>query len=39
MQEPFNRQFLEGITGHYARDHLDIISENLYRRRRTHPNS
>jgi hypothetical protein len=38
MQEPFDRQFLGGATGHYARGHLDIISESLHGRRRSHPN-
>jgi hypothetical protein len=39
MQEPFNRQFLGGATGHYARGHLDIISESLHGRSHTHRNS
>jgi hypothetical protein len=38
MQEPFDRQFLGGATVYYAHGHLDITSENLQGRRRTHPN-
>jgi hypothetical protein len=39
MEEPFDRQFLGGATGHYARGHLDNISGRLHGRRPTHPNS
>jgi hypothetical protein len=38
MQEPSDREILEGATGYYARDHLDIIIENSYSRHHTHPN-
>jgi hypothetical protein len=35
----FNRQFLGGATGHYAHDHLDIISDSLHGRSHTNHNS
>jgi hypothetical protein len=38
-QKPLDGQFLGGVNGKYARGHLDIISEDLQSRRRTHPNS
>lgn len=38
-QETFDRQFVGGATGYYARGNVYIVSKNLHGRRRTHPDS